>query len=93
MTEFSLLSAQVRAARSLLNWSQSYLADGCMVSRSTIADLEANKRQPHESSLYIIMSELNAAGIEFTERGVEFTEIPPKEYVPTGIRQKNSQGN
>lgn len=93
MTEFSLLSAQVRAARSLLNWSQSYLAVGCMVSRSTIADLEANKRQPHESSLYIIISELTAAGIVFTDRGVEFSEIPPKEYVPIGIKQKASQGN
>jgi hypothetical protein len=34
------------------------------------------------------MNELAAAGIAFTERGVEFRKWPPKLYVPTGIKQK-----
>ncbi len=88
MSEIALLAAQVRAARALLGWSQGYLAEGAMVSRSTIADLEGEKRQPHESSLFVIMNELASAGIIFTETGVEFREFPPRPYVPTGIRQK-----
>lgn len=58
------------------------------MSRSTIADLEGDKREPHESSLFVIMNELAAAGINFTETGVEFREWPPRPYVPTGISQK-----
>lgn len=86
--DFSLLAAQIRAARGLLGWSQSYLADGAGVSRSTIADFESNKRQPHGASVSVILSELANAGIEFTELGVAFREFPPPEYVPTGITRK-----
>jgi transcriptional regulator with XRE-family HTH domain len=86
VTDFSLLAAQVRAARALLGWSQGYLADGAKVSRSTIADLESAKREPHEATLFVIMSELAAAGIAFTESGVAFREFPPRPYVPTGIK-------
>lgn len=53
-----------------------------------LADLEGDKREPHEASLFVIMNELASAGINFTERGVEFREFPPRQYVPTGIRQK-----
>jgi transcriptional regulator with XRE-family HTH domain len=88
MSKGSLLAAQVRAARALLGWSQGYLAEGANVSRSTIADLEGDKREPHEASLFVIMNELVSAGVNFTERGVEFREFPPRQYVPTGIRQK-----
>lgn len=88
MSEGSLLAAQVRAARALLGWSQGYLAEGANVSRSTIADLEGDKREPHEASLFVIMNELASAGINFTPMGVEFREWPPRKYVPTGIRQK-----
>lgn len=86
MTDIALLAAQVRAARALLGWSQAYLAEGVKVSRSAIADLEAAKREPHQSTLTVILTELAAAGIEFTERGVEFRDYPPKPYVPTGLR-------
>lgn len=85
--DLALLAAQIRAARALLGWSQGYLAEGTRVSRSTIADLEAGKRTPHESTMFVIMSELTAAGIEFTEMGVEFSEYPPEPYVPTGLRK------
>jgi len=86
MSDFDLLAAQVRAARALLGWSQAYLADGIKVSRSTIADLESGKRQPHEATLFVLMNELSAAGINFTEQGVEFREYPPKPYIPLGLR-------
>jgi transcriptional regulator with XRE-family HTH domain len=91
MSDNSLLAAQVRAARALLGWSQGYLAEGACVSRSTIADLEGDKREPHEASLFVIMNELASAGINFTETGVEFRDWPPRPYVPTGIRQKTPQ--
>lgn len=83
-----LFAAQVRAARGLLNWSQAYLAEGVGVARSTIADLESNKRAPHPATLFVLVQELAAAGIEFGELGVSFERYPPPTYVPTGIKQK-----
>ncbi|MEH2485752.1 helix-turn-helix domain-containing protein [Bradyrhizobium sp. AZCC 2230] len=88
MKDFSLLAAQIRAARALLGWSQAYLAEGINVRRATIADLEACKHEPHEATLSVLMNELAAAGINFTERGVEFRKWPSKPYVPTGIKRK-----
>ena len=87
MTDFSLLAAQIRAARGLLGWSQAYLADGIGVSRSTLADLEAGRRQPHEATLFVLRTELSSAGVEFTEQGVRFLEVPPRPYIPTGLRR------
>jgi hypothetical protein len=37
------------------------------------------------------MNELAAAGIVFTERGVEFRKWPPRPYVPTGIKHKRKK--
>lgn len=45
MENFSKVAAQVRGARALLGWSQSYLADGISVRRVIIADLESCKRE------------------------------------------------
>jgi transcriptional regulator with XRE-family HTH domain len=72
MRDFSLLAAQIRAARGLLGWSQAYLAEGIAVNRSTIVNLKSGKHEPHEATLTVLMSELTAAGIVFTEKGVEF---------------------
>jgi transcriptional regulator with XRE-family HTH domain len=84
--DFSLLAAQIRAARGLLGWSQTYLAEAVRVNRSTLVDLESGKREPHEATLTVLMNELAAAGIVFTETGVQFRKWPPKPYVPTGIK-------
>jgi transcriptional regulator with XRE-family HTH domain len=88
MRDFSLLAAQIRAARGLLGWSQRYLAEGIKIHRSTLVDLESGKREPHEATLTILMNELAAAGIVFTEKGVEFRKWPAKPYAPTGIKRK-----
>jgi hypothetical protein len=53
-----------------------------------LADLEVGKREPHPATLFVLENELAAAGIMFTQSGVEFREWPAKPYVPTGIRQK-----
>jgi transcriptional regulator with XRE-family HTH domain len=84
MENFSKVAAQVRGARALLGWSQSYLAEGINVHRVIIADLESCKREPQEATLSALITELSAAGIVFTETGVEFVEWPPRPYVPTG---------
>ena len=65
-------------------WSQSYLADGISVRRLIIADFESCKREPQEATLSALITELSAAGIVFTDTGVEFLEWPLKPYVPTG---------
>ncbi|WP_439366045.1 helix-turn-helix domain-containing protein [Bradyrhizobium sp. DASA03005] len=88
LRDLSLLAAQIRAARGLLGWSQAYLAEGCNIHRGTLVDLESGKREPHEATLAVLMNELAAAGIVFTERGVEFRKWPPKSYVPAGIKSK-----
>jgi transcriptional regulator with XRE-family HTH domain len=88
MRDFSLLAAQVRAARGLLGWTQGYLAEGINVTRATIIDLESCKREPHEATLFVLMSELSAAGINFTDKGVEFRKWPAKPYVPTGVKKR-----
>lgn len=85
--DFSLLAAQIRASRGLLGWSQDYLAKGCKMHRSTLADLEGGKREPHEGTLFVLMNELSNAGIIFTETGVQFRKWPPKAYVPVGIKR------
>uniref|UniRef100_UPI001BCBD685 helix-turn-helix domain-containing protein n=1 Tax=Bradyrhizobium sp. sGM-13 TaxID=2831781 RepID=UPI001BCBD685 len=51
MHDFPKLAAQVRGARALLGWSQSYLAEGVSVRRAIIADLESGKREPQASTL------------------------------------------
>lgn len=70
-------AAQVRGARALLGWKQSEFAEFVNMSRAAIADLEAGKRNPHEATVYVIVSTLRAAGVEFTSQGVQFVEFPP----------------
>ncbi|MGY4364081.1 transcriptional regulator with XRE-family HTH domain [Bradyrhizobium sp. LB1.3] len=86
--DLSLLAAQTRAARGLLGWSQAYLAEACNIHRATLVDLESGKREPHEATLSILMNELAAAGIVFTEKGVEFQKWPTKACVPTGQKKR-----
>jgi Helix-turn-helix len=86
--EGELRSAAPTNALQLLGRSQSYLADAVAVNRSAVVKLESGKREPHEATLTVLMTEMAAAGIVFTERGVEFRKWPPKPYVPTGIKLK-----
>jgi transcriptional regulator with XRE-family HTH domain len=59
-------AAQVRAARELLGWSQSDLAQAAQVGRATIADFEAGKRVPYLRTLDELGAALESGGIEFT---------------------------
>lgn len=61
----SFSSAQCRAARALLNWSQSDLEAAAKVARKTIADFELDRRAPYERTLAAMQAALEAAGVEF----------------------------
>lgn len=86
--DLSLLAAQIRAARGLLGWSQADLAETANIHRGTLIDIESGKREPQEATIAVLMNELAAAGIVFTERGVEFRKLPAKAYVMTPIKRK-----
>lgn len=63
--ETSVSPAQCRAARALIEWTRDDLAAACQTARSTLADFEANKRQPHPRTLAAIRTALEAAGVIF----------------------------
>jgi transcriptional regulator with XRE-family HTH domain len=58
-------SQQCRAARALLKWSQTQLADSSGVALSTVADFEIDKREPRSDNLATIRRALEEAGVEF----------------------------
>lgn len=66
---------QSRAARGLIDWSQSQLAEASHLGVSTIRDFEKGRRVPTHNNLAAIQAALEAMGIRFTEYGVE---MPPK---------------
>ena len=59
--------AQCRAARGLLDWSQSELARRASVGRNTVVDLERERRTPHANNMLAIVSALEEAGVEFID--------------------------
>lgn len=64
-----ITSAQLRAARALLAWSQKDLADAASVSVSTLAEFERELRIPHRPNLVALRLALEAAGVEFIAAG------------------------
>jgi transcriptional regulator with XRE-family HTH domain len=57
---------QSRAARGLLDWSQTKLASLSNLGESTIRDFEKGRRAPRPHNLAAIRAALEAAGVEFT---------------------------
>ena len=62
-------SAQCRAARALLGWSQEDLVQQSKVTKATIANFELDKRAPYERTLVDIQKAFQAAGVEFIGDG------------------------
>jgi DNA-binding XRE family transcriptional regulator len=58
-------AGQCRAARGLLNWSQSDLAKESRVSRAAIAAIEGGTRESYDRTMYDIVRAFQDAGIEF----------------------------
>jgi transcriptional regulator with XRE-family HTH domain len=58
-------SAQIRAARALLNWSQEHLAKRAGVSRRTLGTFERDEAPIQPEMLKALARALGEAGIEF----------------------------
>ena len=59
--------AQCRAARALLKWTQQDLARHCDAGLNTIRTFEAEKSSPHKSTLRLLRTTLEAAGVAFID--------------------------
>ena len=62
-----LTSAQCRAARGLVDWSQRELAQRAGVGIVTIRQLEAAIHEPRRATLDVVRRALEAAGVEFID--------------------------
>ncbi len=62
-----IIASQSRAARALIEWSQSTLAENANLSESTIRDFEKGRRVPSPNNLSAIRRALEAAGVDFIE--------------------------
>ena len=62
-----ITSAQCRAARGLLAWSQQELAEAAGVGVVTIHQLEAGTSDPRRATLEVIRRAFENAGVEFID--------------------------
>jgi predicted transcriptional regulator len=67
--EVMIEPAQIRAARALLNWKQTDLAEKSGVSEPTIKNIERGATDPRTSTLRAIQFALEAGGVVFMEAG------------------------
>jgi transcriptional regulator with XRE-family HTH domain len=58
-------SAQCRAARGLLNWTQEQLANAAQVGVVTVRQFEADKGSPRNATLSVVRQALEGAGVQF----------------------------
>jgi len=63
--------AQCRAARALISWSQSFLAEAADLGLSTIVDFELGRREVSEGARRAIRDALESAGIIFIDENGE----------------------
>ena len=74
--------AQCAGGRGMLGWSRDELAEKSKTARSTLADFEAGKRNPHPRTLAAIQAALEEAGLIFIPEngegpGVRLRKAPP----------------
>lgn len=62
---------QIRAARAMINWSQTELANRSSSSLSTVADIEAERRRGGTQTVSAIQQAFEKEGVFFTKSGVE----------------------
>jgi len=58
--------SQCRAARALLDWTQTEAADAAGLGVSTVIDFERERRRVSEDAVAAIRKALEKAGVEFT---------------------------
>lgn len=61
-----MMPTQCRAARALLDWTQTDLAEAAGVGLSTVVDFERRRREVASESVGAMLIAFEAAGIEFT---------------------------
>jgi len=89
-----LSPAQSRAARGLLDWSQTELGERSNLSESTIRDFEKGRRTPGANNLAAIQRALEAAGVEFTNGGEPGVKLKSKEkWLPGDVPGAYGEGS
>ena len=66
-----ITSAQCRAGRALLNWSQQQLADAARVGVVTVRQFESGSSEPRNATLDVIRRALESAGVIFVAENGE----------------------
>jgi len=62
-----IIPEQIRAARALLNWNQSDLAQACGLPLTSVTNIERGVTDPKASNLAAIQHALESAGVQFIE--------------------------
>lgn len=62
---------QCRAARALIDWSRDQLAESAKVAKRTIVDFERGARNPQQSTLTVLRTALESAGVLFIDQNGE----------------------
>jgi transcriptional regulator with XRE-family HTH domain len=62
-----ITSAQCRAARGLIGWSQQDLAKSAGVGTVAVHQLESGRSQPRRATLDVVRRALEAAGVQFID--------------------------
>jgi len=62
-------TAQIRAARGLLKWTQAALAQKSAVSTVTLNMIENEAVRPRDNTLMAIRAALEAGGVDFLDEG------------------------
>jgi transcriptional regulator with XRE-family HTH domain len=89
LSEPQIARSQSRAARALLEWSQSDLAEAANVSRQTVVDFERGARTPYANNLAALRGALEAAGVEFIAENGGGAGVRLKERAEMSVRKGN----
>lgn len=84
--------AQIRAARSLLGWSQEYLGKMASLTQAPIARMENDISKSRDSTLRLVVQVLEEAGIEFfwEEDGTVGIKLKSTGIHDSGGQKKNN---
>jgi transcriptional regulator with XRE-family HTH domain len=79
-------SAQMRAARGLLNWSVRELSDHAQVHRNTITNFETGRSGGDPETILRLCSALEAAGVIFVDENGDGPGVRLRKAKPQGPR-------
>ena len=81
-----MTSAQIRAARGLLDWTVRDLAERSGVDRNTVSNIETGAYAGAPETLEAIRRALERAGVEFTNGDAPGVRLRTKEVLPHKIK-------